>query len=77
MRRDDHGVIRQPTIEELRAIRLAVVECPDRGSVLPVSRQSQGCAGAELTECHAGKGDPPGAVCLAACVTCQCEKLWP
>lgn len=67
------------THEDIRLLLDAVAACPDRGSVLPVSRQSESCAGAELTECRAGKGEPPGAVCLAACVTCRSKALgmWP
>jgi hypothetical protein len=47
--------------------------CPDRGPVLPVSRQADcGCQGKELTLCRAGKGPPhrPDAVTLDECTAC-------
>lgn len=47
-----------------------IVECPDRGSVLPVSQQPE-CGCAELTACSAGKGKTPGAVTLAECIACK------
>jgi hypothetical protein len=52
------------------ADRLALVaQCPDRGSVLPVSLQPA-CGCAELTECRRGRGKRPGSVTLADCLAC-------
>lgn len=53
------------------ATRDAILACPDRGSVLPVSRQAEGCGCGELSECRAGKGKRPGAVTLAECIACK------
>lgn len=59
-----------PLPPDLLAILGRVASCPDRGDVLPHTRQREGCKGCELTRCHAGKGDPPGAVTLEQCVGC-------
>ena len=55
-----------PTPATLESVRT----CPDRGSVLPVSKQPE-CGCAELTECRAGRGKTPGAVTLAECLNCK------
>lgn len=54
------------------AIRDRVVNCPDRGPVLPISMQDDcGCKGKELSECRSGKGKNPGRVTLRDCLACQ------
>lgn len=58
-------------------VRDAVIACPDRGSVLPVSEQDDcGCRGRELTECRAGLGAKPGRVTLRDCLDCRSSKLF-
>ena len=57
-------------------VRDAVNACPDRGSVLPISRQDDcGCRGRELTECRAGRGTHPGKVTLADCLACKAARI--
>ena len=57
-------------------LRDAVLACPDRGPVLPVSQQADcGCRGRELTECRAGGGSTPGRVTLADCFACRAPTL--
>jgi hypothetical protein len=51
----------------------AVTRCPDRGPVLPVSRQP-GCGCAELTDCRAA-GAPAAGVCLTQCLACRATSL--
>lgn len=59
-------------------LRDAVLACPDRGSVLPISQQDDcGCRGRELTECRAGQGALPGRVTLAECFECRASVLAP
>jgi hypothetical protein len=54
------------------ALRDAVNDCPDRGSILPISQQADcGCQGRELTECRAGKGPVAGRVTLQDCFACK------
>ncbi len=56
-------------------LRDAVLACPDRGSVLPISQQDDcGCRGRELTECRAGQGALPGRVTLAECFECRASR---
>ena len=57
-------------------VRDAVIACPDRGSVLPISEQEDcGCRGRELTACRAGRGVAPGKVTLRNCLDCQADRL--
>jgi glycosyltransferase involved in cell wall biosynthesis len=57
-----------PTLAE----RLSCVrECPDRGNVLPISMQPEGCSKCgEKSECRSGKGEIPGRVSLRECLEC-------
>lgn len=58
-------------------VRDAVNACPDRGSVLPVSMQPEGCGcrGKEVSECRDGRGEIPGRVTLLDCLACQRDRL--
>ena len=57
-------------------LRDAVLACPDRGSVLPISLQDDcGCRGREVTGCRAGLGTTPGRVTLADCFECRGRTL--
>jgi hypothetical protein len=57
------------------ALLAAVVNCPDRGSVLPVPLQSECGCGGELSECRAGKGTVPGRVTVRDCLGCRRRVL--
>jgi hypothetical protein len=53
--------------------QLAVLRCPHRGDVLPVSRQPEGCGGCgERSECSDGRGPigRPGEVSISECLSC-------
>jgi len=53
------------------ALRDAVIACPDRGPVLPISEQDDcGCQGREVSLCLAGRGAKPGRVTLRDCLAC-------
>lgn len=72
---DDEQVARLSTEAKAAVdpmIRDAVLSCPDRGSVLPLSLQDDcGCLGRELTECRAMRGITPGRVTLRECLRCR------
>jgi hypothetical protein len=61
--------------DEDRRLLAAVLVCPHRGAVLPLSLQpyvAEGCRRCgELSLCAAGKGARPGKVSLEECVRCQ------
>ena len=61
--------------EPVPNLRDAVLACPDRGDVLPVSLQPECGGGGELSECRAGKGTVPGRVTLRDCLNCRSEAL--
>lgn len=61
------------TPENERRVLQAVRDCRHRGEVLAPG----GTVCGERLRCRAGKGDPPGVVCLATCVACKCLELWP
>jgi hypothetical protein len=67
--------IARPLVEP--AVRDAVLGCPSRGSVLPLSMQREGCRACELTECKDGRGTFPGRVTLLDCISCQTDRLQP
>ena len=52
-----------------------VAACPDRGGVLPLYRQAEGCGGGERSECRAARGPAcrRHAVTLAECLRCRAE----
>jgi len=53
-------------------VRDAVIACPDRGPVLPISEQDDcGCQGREVSLCRAGRGARPGRVTLRDCLDCR------
>jgi hypothetical protein len=58
----------RPTLD-LHDVLAEITRCPYRGLVLPASLQPE-CGCAELTECRAGRGDPPGQVTTSDCVAC-------
>lgn len=66
------GIGHGETPEDVRAALARVRECPDRGGVLPVPLQPEGCGRCgELSECRAGKGSVPGRVTLRECLECR------
>jgi len=57
--------------EDQRAALARVAACPDRGGVLPISQQPEGCARCgELSECRRGLGAVAGRVSLRECLAC-------
>lgn len=64
----------RPQAQVPPALLAAVRECPQRGSVLPVSQQPP-CGCAEFTACRAGRGQRPGQVTLSECLVCRSEAL--
>lgn len=62
-----------PPALDLDALLASVRCCAHRGRVLPPSLQPA-CSCAELTECHAGRGEFPGRVTLQACLACVAGK---
>jgi hypothetical protein len=48
----------------------SVMDCPDRGPILPISLQPECGMCGEQTECKAGKGQIPGRVTLDDCLHC-------
>ena len=57
--------------ESIRAMLARVNVCPHRGSVLPLSLQSQeDCRCGEVSECRTGQGTIPGRVTLRECLAC-------
>jgi|GEM_PF-5408047 len=56
------------------SVRDKVNACPDRGAILSVSLQPEGCRCGELSECRAGRGKEPGKVTLRDCLDCQAAR---
>lgn len=57
------------------AIRDGINACPDRGGVLPISQQREGCKCGELSECRRLLGQTPGRVSLRECIACVEAKI--
>lgn len=66
------------TRPDYQAVVDAVIACPERGDVLPLSQQPSGsCAACERFTCKAGKGlaEMPGTSDQTRCITCRCAAL--
>lgn len=66
------------TRADYQAVVDAVIQCPDRGDVLPLSQQPSGsCAACERFVCIAGKGlaEMQGVTNTESCLRCRCVAL--
>jgi hypothetical protein len=62
------------SLEQIRRVLAVVRCCPDRGSVLPHTRQPE-CGCAERTECRATAEAARDGVTLEECIRCRCQSL--